>query len=195
MKLKAKASLWAGVIALAMPFAASANFSTVNLDADSAPFIVNFSGLSVNTTAFGSLGDQGGVQSSFRNLTVSGISNVYFKVATGITSFAGTAAGAGNESIASARLVDTISGDHWDLTATGGQYNFIGLKAGDVYDWQVGFQQSAGSTAKFNLQTGVTVNAPPVPEPEEWAMMLVGAGLVSYQVRRKQKGLSQSTLA
>ena len=26
----------------------------------------------------------------------------------------------------------------------------------------------------------------PVPEPEEWAMMLVGAGLVSFQVRRKQ---------
>jgi hypothetical protein len=34
MKLTAKASLWAGVIALAMPFAASANFSTVTLDAD-----------------------------------------------------------------------------------------------------------------------------------------------------------------
>jgi hypothetical protein len=26
----------------------------------------------------------------------------------------------------------------------------------------------------------------PVPEPEEWAMMLVGAGLVSFQVGRKQ---------
>ena len=28
--------------------------------------------------------------------------------------------------------------------------------------------------------------APPVPEPEEWAMMLVGIGLVGFQVRRKQ---------
>ena len=30
------------------------------------------------------------------------------------------------------------------------------------------------------------VSLAPVPEPEEWAMMLVGAGLVSWQVRRKQ---------
>jgi hypothetical protein len=32
----------------------------------------------------------------------------------------------------------------------------------------------------------LTPVTPPVPEPEEWAMMLVGAGLVGYQVRRKQ---------
>jgi hypothetical protein len=57
------------------------------------------------------------------------------------------------------------------------------LKADDVYDWSVGFRQSTGS-AKFTLQTGVVVN---VPEPEQWAMMWVGAGLVSFQVRRKQK--------
>ena len=31
-----------------------------------------------------------------------------------------------------------------------------------------------------------------VPEPEEWAMMLVGAGLVGFQVRRKQKLLSKT---
>ena len=29
----------------------------------------------------------------------------------------------------------------------------------------------------------------PVPEPEEWAMMLVGAGLVGFQVKRKQRRL------
>ena len=34
----------------------------------------------------------------------------------------------------------------------------------------------------------------PVPEPGEWAMMLVGAGLVSYQVRRKQAMLEQTKL-
>ena len=36
----------------------------------------------------------------------------------------------------------------------------------------------------FALLDGVTLA--PVPEPEEWAMMLVGAGLVSFQVKRKQ---------
>ena len=29
----------------------------------------------------------------------------------------------------------------------------------------------------------------PVPEPEEWAMMLVAAGLVGFQVKRKQRRL------
>ena len=38
------------------------------------------------------------------------------------------------------------------------------------------------------------VSLAPVPEPEEWAMMLVGAGLVSYQVRRKQAKLEQTKL-
>jgi hypothetical protein len=36
----------------------------------------------------------------------------------------------------------------------------------------------------FALLDGVSIA--PVPEPEEWAMMLVGAGLVSFQVKRKQ---------
>ena len=48
-------------------------------------------------------------------------------------------------------------------------------------------------TAGSSYAGAVTVEA--VPEPEEWAMMLVGAGLVSYQVRRKQKGLRQSVVA
>ena len=37
-----------------------------------------------------------------------------------------------------------------------------------------------------NLSISVQSSVAAVPEPEEWAMMLVGAGLVSFQVRRKQ---------
>jgi hypothetical protein len=38
------------------------------------------------------------------------------------------------------------------------------------------------------LLSNVSLNevTPAVPEPEEWAMMLIGAGLVGFQVRRKQ---------
>ena len=32
--------------------------------------------------------------------------------------------------------------------------------------------------------------AAPVPEPEEWALMILGAGLMGYQVRRKQRQLA-----
>lgn len=39
---------------------------------------------------------------------------------------------------------------------------------------------------------GVTVAA--VPEPEVWAMMLVGAGLVGYQLRRKARAASAAAI-
>jgi hypothetical protein len=40
--------------------------------------------------------------------------------------------------------------------------------------------------------------AAPVPEPEEWALMILGAALMGYQIRRKQRQLSaesEATLA
>ena len=43
--------------------------------------------------------------------------------------------------------------------------------------------------------SGSLVTVPvPVPEIKEWAMMLVGLGLVLYQVNRKQRKLIKSTL-
>ncbi len=77
----------------------------------------------------------------------------------------------------------------WD--ADNGQWLYSGLKAGTTYDWVSAGTIAAGKTGTFSSQ--LTVAA--VPEPEEWAMMLVGAGLVSYQVRRKQKRLRKSALA
>ncbi|MFZ4700902.1 MAG: PEPxxWA-CTERM sorting domain-containing protein [Candidatus Methylumidiphilus sp.] len=40
----------------------------------------------------------------------------------------------------------------------------------------------------------ITSSTAPVPEPEEWVMMIAGIGLIGYQIRRKQKNLSQSSL-
>jgi hypothetical protein len=48
----------------------------------------------------------------------------------------------------------------------------------------VGFAESANAS----YSGGINVLA--VPEPDEWAMMLVGVGLVGYQVRRKQAKLA-----
>ena len=41
---------------------------------------------------------------------------------------------------------------------------------------------------------GILAPVPAVPEPEEWAMMLVGVGLVGYQVRRKQSALNRRAM-
>ena len=36
--------------------------------------------------------------------------------------------------------------------------------------------------------------AAPVPEPEEYAMMLLGFGMVGYQIKRKQKQMAQAAI-
>ena len=41
--------------------------------------------------------------------------------------------------------------------------------------------------ADNHLITSPATPTAPVPEPEEWAMMLLGFGMVGYQIRRKQK--------
>ena len=78
----------------------------------------------------------------------------------------------------------------------------INLGNHEFADWrQASFTYTATSTSQvlsflaaggpnglppFVLLDGVSITAA-VPEPEEWAMMLVGVGLVGFQVRRKQK--------
>lgn len=41
------------------------------------------------------------------------------------------------------------------------------------------------------LINGSVTTVAAVPEPEEWAMMMVGVGLVGYQIRRKQRALNR----
>ena len=42
------------------------------------------------------------------------------------------------------------------------------------------------TTTFFGHFVGVNLAIAAVPEPEEWAMMLVGFGIVGFQIRRKQ---------
>lgn len=51
-----------------------------------------------------------------------------------------------------------------------------------------------GNIGALRAYTGGLVVAP-VPEPETWAMLMVGSFLVAYQLRRKQKATSQQPLA
>ena len=51
-----------------------------------------------------------------------------------------------------------------------------------------------GGVAGVDSIYSINWNVSPVPEPEEWAMMLVGVCLVGYQVRRKQRVLNRQSM-
>jgi hypothetical protein len=57
---------------------------------------------------------------------------------------------------------------------------------GSVY----GFNDSGQVTGYYRIGERfhgfIASIAPPVPEPEEWALMLVGLGRVGFQVKRKE---------
>ena len=84
-------------------------------------------------------------------------------------------------------LASVIDGND-DLTVTNPLSKFSHtLTAGTSYYLvTTGFDNA--SSGKFNNEISGVGNIAAVPEPEEWAMMIVGAALVSFQVRRKAKG-------
>lgn len=60
---------------------------------------------------------------------------------------------------------------------------FRGLTAGTYYFKVSGFQDERSGSYTFNL---ATTAATAVPEPEAYAMMLAGLGLIGFAARRKQ---------
>lgn len=66
---------------------------------------------------------------------------------------------------------------------TGTSLSFANLASGDY------FLRIKGSPSKKNTLGSYTgsITIAAVPEPEVWAMMLVGVGLVGHQLRRKSK--------
>src|SRR5882672_7902738 len=70
-----------------------------------------------------------------------------------------------------------------ELVITGTTFSFASLAAGDY------FLRIKGSLINKSLDHSYagSISVTPVPEPEVWAMMLIGIGLIGYQLRRKLK--------
>ena len=86
----------------------------------------------------------------------------------------------------------------------GAQYPGNQFQAGEGYQFQVNFNNNALTQEIFTIHNSIytylhtyssqdiffysltPVSAPAVPEPEEWAMMVVGFPLVGWQIRRKK---------
>ena len=87
-------------------------------------------------------------------------------------------------------------GSIWETRATFA--NLVVSSGGNIL-FQDHFNDSR-SLNNYTITSGTAIIADnhlitgPVPEPEEWAMMLLGFGMVGYQARRKQK-IAASSIA
>lgn len=99
-----------------------------------------------------------------------------------ITGLSASVFDSGNNLYAS--FVTNGDGDH--LVLPGNSY----FAAGN-YTLKIG-GTSAGSSGGFYSVAAATV---PVPEPETWAMLLVGLGLVGYRLRQKAHAMQQEALS
>lgn len=70
-----------------------------------------------------------------------------------------------------------------ELVISGTTFSFASLAAGDY------FLRIEGSPIRNSLDHSYvgSISVAAVPEPEVWAMMVIGIGLMGYQLRRKSK--------
>jgi hypothetical protein len=70
----------------------------------------------------------------------------------------------------------------------------LGTRASSVSSASFGntaaFQMSLPSDVTYSSASGVFLSAAPVPEPETWAMMLAGMGVVGLMARRRRQGVA-----
>jgi hypothetical protein len=184
MKTKTKkiSLLAISTIALAMPFAASAVVNVTTLSTNGSIITPSFT-YSTDTFAGApvTLSNQGSITTTLYGLSGSGTTNTYFTVDSSAKFFSAT------ENIVptsptTATLYDSTTGQTINFNATSnGAYATGALKAGDSYDFKVNYNVLAPST----LSTSIIVAA--IPEPEQWAMMMVGLFLVAAKVTKSKK--------
>lgn len=102
--------------------------------------------------------------------------------------------------------VALTSFDLWDITGVpaivapgvilpggfAGVLGSAGLVSGNLYDIVVaGAPMFPGTAGSY----GGNINISPIPEPETYAMLLVGLGLVGFTMRRRKSGSSRASFA
>ena len=192
MKMQKFVLLTLSAVAMAMPLAASALTTTVLAPDGPGTF---GSGLTGSYTIGDALNIGDSVYVSAQHATNGSYTyNTYFTVSgdSFLTAPKATVGNTGNASSSSVLTGSGISGG-WNSGAS--QYQYYGLQAGVTYDWVT----TANVNIKVNGTTytsfGSNFTIGQVPEPEEWAMMLVGVALVGYQLKRKQRGMVRSALS
>jgi len=79
------------------------------------------------------------------------------------------------------------NGNETLLNSVAGGPNSLGLTFGATGGGNMILQVSGTANGSLGGLYNGAISVSPVPEPETWAMMLIGAGLVGFQLRRRAK--------
>jgi hypothetical protein len=179
-------------LALAMPIAANAarpaNTTPVYSDTASVNGVKAINaytlsgGTQYNGTIAGAVGSLSNVSISITNaLHGNATYNTFFTLASN-SNLNGNWNGTPGAATNSVTLYDVSDNSVVSGTYTDGHYAYAGLKAGDTYDWAT---TGVVTAATGSYISSFTVAA--VPEPEEWAMLLAGLGLIGFKLARSRR--------
>jgi hypothetical protein len=200
MKTKVSSLFAVVVFALTVPFAANADStSSDTYTFDNNGFTDYGSYTAGAATISSALIDGAYVSTSVLNVAATGnnVYNLYFTVAkdSTLSGAANWPVDASNNALGVNGVLVALSGGTFSGGLTGNnQYVYTGLKAGVTYDWIT----TGNVTVAGNNSFGSTFNVAAVPEPEEWAMLLAGLGLIGFKLartRRESSAFSIGTFA
>jgi len=81
-----------------------------------------------------------------------------------------------------------LGGVHGSSGASINMDTFFGPgKAAGNYDFDFYFAERHTTESNFSISTSLNLVSPPVPEPETYALMLAGLGMVGFIARRRRK--------
>jgi hypothetical protein len=86
----------------------------------------------------------------------------------------------------------TIATGSFSPTFAGQQASSINLVSGLIYSLNINGNNANGSSGTYS---GVLTLSPPVPEPSEWLLMLMGFGLAGFVAGRLKKDTSNIFMA
>jgi hypothetical protein len=102
-----------------------------------------------------------------------------FSIDFGVSSFSGSLIGASVARAGTPGLFDQT----FDYTITGGTGSFLGATGSFVNVGTV--DTRGGPPSRLALNFNGQINAPAVPEPTTWSLMIAGFGLVGAAIRRR----------
>jgi len=82
------------------------------------------------------------------------------------------------------------NGGSWCSTCSIGRIGTNMTVGANTYDFVIGYNDSAGSPSALGDWDDMVIGVTAIPEPETYAMLLAGLGLMGFVARRRQRKLA-----